>query len=89
MRCNGNPALELKNRDSILVPAVRDHLIYELAYKLDDAWNVQENNVIPIRPNEQSQMLILKSEDPFFLASDGSRSGFLQMIILRRSPDAH
>ncbi len=89
MRCNGNPALELKNRDAILVPAVRDHLIYELAYKLDDAWNVQENNVIPIRPNEQSQMLILKSEDPFFLASDGSRSGFLQMIILRRSPDAH
>ena len=89
MRCNGNPALELKNRDAILVPAVRDHLIYELAYKLDDAWNVQENNVIPIRPTEQSQMIILKSEDPFFLASDGSRSGFLQMIILRRSPDAH
>jgi len=89
MRCNGEPARQLKTRDAILVPAVRDHLIYELAYKLDDVWNVQENNVIPVRPNEQTQIIILKSDHSFFLASDGSRSGFLQFITLRRSPDAH
>ncbi len=87
MRCNGNPGRELKNREAILVPAIREHLIYELAYKLGDEWNVQENNVIPVRSNEQTQMIILKSDHSFFLASDGSRSGFLQIITLRRSPD--
>lgn len=88
MRCNGNPARQLKSREAMLVPAIREHLIYELAYKLDDEWNVQENNTIPVRPTEQMQMIILKSENSFFLASDGSRSGFLQIITLRRSPDA-
>jgi len=89
MRCNGNPALQLKSREAILVPAIKEHLIYELAYKIDDEWNVQENNTLPVRPTEQMQMIILRSENSFFLASDGSRSGFLQIITLRRSPDAH
>jgi hypothetical protein len=88
MRCNGKPAKELSNREAILVPAIKDHLIYELAYQLDDEWIVQENNVIPVRPTEQAQMIILKSNNSFFLASDGSRSGFLQIVTLRRSPDA-
>jgi len=88
MRCNGNPVQELKTRGTMLVPAKRDHLVYELAYKLGDEWKMQENNVIPVHPQEQSQMIILKSDNSFFLASDGSRSGFLQIITLRRSPDA-
>ena len=87
MRCNGKPARELKTREAILVPAIRDHLIYELAYKLGDEWKMQENNVLRVRPKEQTQMIILKSNNSFFLASDGSRSGFLQIITLRRSPE--
>lgn len=86
MRCNGQPAKRLNNRDVIIVPAIKDHLIYELAYQLGDEWKVQENNVIPVHPDEQAQMIILKSDHSFFLASDGSRSGFLQLITLRRSP---
>ena len=88
LRCNGKPAKQLSNREAILVPAVKDHLIYELAYQLDGEWIVQENNVIPVRPTEQAQMIILKSDNSFFLASDGSRSGFLQIVTLRRGPDA-
>ena len=33
-------------------------------------------------------MIILKSNHSYFLASGGSASGFLQMVTLRRSPDA-
>ncbi|MCX6873048.1 MAG: hypothetical protein NTW21_04465 [Verrucomicrobia bacterium] len=88
MRCNGQPVKQLNNRDAIIVPAIKDHLIYELAYQLGDEWKVQENNVIPVHPDEQAQMIILKSDHSYFLASDGSRSGFLQLLTLRRSPDS-
>ena len=88
LRCNDGPVRELNNRDSMLVPAKKDHVIYELAYKLDDEWKMQENNVVKVRSMEQSQMIILKSNHSFFLASDGSAGGFLQIVTLRRSPDA-
>jgi hypothetical protein len=87
MRCNGNKPQELKTREAMLVPARKEHLIYELAYKLGDVWKMQECNLIPVRPREQSQMIILKSDNSFFVSSDGSRSGFLQIVTLRRSPD--
>ena len=86
IRCNGNPAQELQPRAAMLVPAKNQQLIYELAYKLGDEWKVQENNVIPIRPKEQAQMIILRSQHSFFLSSDGSSGGFLQIVTLRRSP---
>lgn len=47
---------------------------------------MQENNIIPVRPAEQAQMLILKSENSYFTSSDGSRGGFLQIVTLRRNP---
>ena len=88
MRCNGGKAHEIKFKDTILVPAKKDHLVYELAYLDGEKWRMQENNVIPVHPQEQSQMLILKSDNSFFLGTDGSRSGFLQIVTLCRSPDA-
>jgi hypothetical protein len=88
MRCNGGKVHEIKFKDAILVPAKKDHLVYELAYLDGEKWRMQENNVIPVHPQEQSQMLILKSDNSFFLGNDGSRSGFLQIVTLCRSPDA-
>jgi hypothetical protein len=88
MRCNGSPVQELKTRGTMLVPAKKEHLVYELAYKSAEKWKMQENNVIRVHANEQVQMLVLKSDHSFFLSSDGSRSGFLQIVTLRRSPDA-
>ena len=88
MRCNGTPSKELKTRDAIIVPPKNDHLIYELAYKLGDEWTVQENNVIPIRSKDQTQMIVLKSKNSYFLSSDGSSGGFLQIITLRRGTQA-
>lgn len=88
MRCNGKSAQELKTRETLLVPARNEQLIYELAYKLGDEWKMQENNVIPVRAREQTQMIILKSSNSFFLSSDGASGGFLQIVTLRRNPAA-
>jgi hypothetical protein len=86
MRCNDKPVQEINTRGTILVPAKKEHLVYELAYKLGDEWKMQCNSVISVNPQEQAQMIILKSDNSFFLSSDGSRRGFLQIITLRRSP---
>ena len=86
IRCNGQVKKELKTRDTLLVPGQKGQLIYELAYKLGEEWQTQENNIIPIRETEQAQMLILKSENSFFTSTDGSTGGFLQIATLRRNP---
>ena len=85
MRCNDAPGKELKTREFMVVPPKNEQLFYELAYKTGDQWEMQENNVIPIRPKEQTQMIVLKSKNSFFQSSDGSGSGFLQIVTLRRS----
>jgi hypothetical protein len=46
---------------------------------------MQENNLLKVMPDEQAQMIILKSDDSYFKSSDGSRTGFLQVVTLRRS----
>jgi hypothetical protein len=86
IRCNGQVNKELKTRETLLVPGQNGQLIYELAYKLGEEWQTQENNIIPVRETEQAQMLILKSENSFFASTDGSTGGFLQIATLRRNP---
>ena len=86
IRCNGQANKEVKPRDTLLVPGQNGQLIYELAYKLGDEWKTQEDNVIPVRETEQAQMLILKSDSPFFASPDGTTGGFLQIATLRRNP---
>jgi hypothetical protein len=86
VRCNGKQQKELKTRESFISPAENQQIIYELAYKAGDEWKMQENNIIPIRENEQTQMMILKSKNSFFQSTDGSSGGFLQIVTLRRGP---
>ncbi len=88
MRCNGQEAKEIKAREAILVPAPNQQVIFELAYQLDGEWKFQENNVIPVREDEQTQMIVLRSANQYFRSSDGSSGGFLQVVTLRRSPKA-
>jgi hypothetical protein len=84
LRCNGTNLKELKTRDAFFVSPVNQQVIYELAYKKDKEWQIQENNLLPIRDDEQAQMFILQSEASFFTSSDGSRGGFLQKVVLKR-----
>ncbi len=87
IRINGKEAKELKTRDSMMVAPQNQQCIYELAYKQGEEWKIHENNFILARKNEQTQMIILKSANQFFLAADGSTNGFLQTVFLRRSPE--
>lgn len=86
VRCNGLAGKELKIAETITAPAPDQQVVYELAYKLDGQWKVQENNIVPVRANEQAQMIILRSKNQFFLSTDGSSGGFLQTVVLRRNP---
>jgi hypothetical protein len=87
LACNGGAAKPLKTRESHLFNAADGQIIYELAYKQDERWIVQENNILAITPNDQFQMIILRSRNQFFLSSDGSSGGFLQIVNLRRQPN--
>lgn len=84
LHCNGKQGKELKTRETFVAPAQNGQLIYELAYKLGDNWKVQENNIIALPPTEQIQMMVMKSDNSFFLSTDGSSGGFLQVVTLRR-----
>ncbi|MFM2171173.1 MAG: hypothetical protein RI957_1402 [Verrucomicrobiota bacterium] len=88
LRCNGKETKELKIRDTMLVAAPEQQCIYEIACKDTEEWRIIENNIIPVRANEQTQMIILKSRNQYFLSADGSSGGFLQTVILRRRPEA-
>ncbi len=88
LRCNGKESKELKVRDTMLVAAPDQQCIYEIACKDTEEWRIIENNVMAVRPNEQTQMIILKSKNQYFLSADGSSGGFLQTVILRRRPES-
>jgi hypothetical protein len=88
VRCNGDKAMEMKTRDTKLVAIKDQQCFYEIACKDTEEWRILENNIIPVRANEQTQMIILKSKNQYFLSNDGSSGGFLQTVILRRNPNA-
>jgi hypothetical protein len=84
VRCNSAEAKELKTRGTHVFNAAKNQIIYELAYKKEGEWIVQENNIISIAPADQVQMIVLRSRNQYFLSADGSSGGFLQIVTLRR-----
>lgn len=84
VRCNRKETAELKTKEAAVVSPMDDNVIYELAYRKDDKWKMQENNIIKVEPTEQVQLVVLKSDASFFASGDGSRGGFLQTVLLRR-----
>lgn len=86
IRCNNGTTKNLKTREAFVATAPDGNFIYELTYLEDGEWKYQENNVIPIRPTDQSQIIVLSSDNAFFRSGDGSKNGFLQIVTLRRYP---
>lgn len=84
MRFNNGVQKELAPRETFLADAANGHAIYQLAYRSDDAWKVQENNIIPVSPEEQTHFIVLRSSNQYFLSADGATGGHLQTVILRR-----
>lgn len=77
---------EMAPRQTMLVNAPEGYAVYKLAYKEGEEWKVQENNIIPVPRDEQSQLIVLRSTNRFFLSADGTPGGFLQLVNLRRKP---
>lgn len=61
-------------------------LAYQIKYQPEEAnhWEIQGSNIMKLSADEQTQMLILRSDNQHFLSSSGARSGYLQKVILRR-----
>jgi hypothetical protein len=87
MQFNGGAKMEMDARQSHLVNAPQGQVIYQLAYLLDGKWKVQENNIVPVSPDEQTHLIVLKSRNRFFLSADGATGGYLQMVMLRRKAE--
>jgi len=85
VRCNGRESKELKTRDTHVFTPAKNTIIYELAYKKGTEWVVERNNILPVQPEDQMQMIVLRSRNQYFLSSDGSSGGFLQIVTLRRA----
>lgn len=86
MRFSGEPERELKPGDTLQLKPPADHTAYRLAYWQEDDWVVQENNIIPVPEAGQTQFIVLRSDNRFFLSADGARGGFLQSVTLTREP---
>ena len=84
IRCNSTPAKILETKGTVVVIPDNKEIIYELAYQQEGEWEIQENNITVVREDEQAQLVVLKSDNEFFTSKDGSRSGFLQTVVLRR-----
>ncbi len=85
MRCNGSVLSKLHTKEAVVVEPKNHEVIYEMAYQKDGEWVEQENNIATVRADEQAQLIVLQSDATFFASNDGSHSGFLQTVILRRS----
>lgn len=88
MKCNNKAANLIKTKGSVVVSPMNGEVIYELAYQKDGEWVNQENNLAAVKESEQAQLVVLKSDADFFTSQDGSRSGYLQTVILRRDRNA-
>jgi hypothetical protein len=88
MKCNNKAANLIKTKGSVVVSPMNGEVIYELAYQKDGEWMNQENNLAAVKESEQAQLVVLKSDADFFTSQDGSRSGYLQTVILRRDRNA-
>ncbi len=85
VRCNGKEGMQMKLKDSFLAEPKDGQIVYELMYQKDGKWKNQENNLISVGKDEQVQFIVLQSDSDFFTSSDGSKSGFLQCVTLRRN----
>ena len=84
-RFTNNRKAKVEVKQSVVIEPTKGEVIYELAYEKDNEWIEMENSLATVRDDEQVQLVVLKSDASYFTSSDGSRSGYLQTVVLRRS----
>lgn len=62
----------------------KNRFTYRLSYQKDNQWTPLPSNQIVLSEDTQSQFIVLKSDNQHFVSSDGTRSGFLQSVVLER-----
>ena len=87
---NGPQKKQLKPKGNFLFgPDKRSRFRYEISYeKGNDVWEAATNNEVRLPKNQKTQLVVLQSNNDFFLSSDGTKSGFLQVVVLKRTDDA-
>jgi hypothetical protein len=88
MRFDKGQTKELKTRASMISPVKNEQVAYDLAYKDGTEWKFQERNYLQVYATDQTQMVILQSDNSYFRSSDGTSGGFLQMVTLRRGKES-
>ena len=86
MSCNKSKPRTVKPGGSFTLAPKKETVLYQLAYQQGGKWKMYERNILSVPPGEQVQFFILQSEASFFVSGQGSRTGFLQTVDLRRSP---
>lgn len=87
MQLSNGKKHELEPGKSFRTKAPGGSIAYRLAYRQGEEWVVQENNIIPVPPDGQTQFVVLQSDNRFFLSADGAKGGFLQSVTLTREPE--
>ncbi|MGJ8634840.1 MAG: hypothetical protein ACSHX7_13065 [Luteolibacter sp.] len=83
----GLKPFKLTKGKSQIVTIPNSRALYELAYEKDGKWKSQESNVFRVKPNQQTHFIVLQSKNQFFKSVDGGRSGLMQSVVLRRTPE--
>ncbi|MCU0779787.1 MAG: hypothetical protein MUF04_01645 [Akkermansiaceae bacterium] len=79
-------AKQLAPKETHVVAPANGDVIYELAYESEGEWIMQENCVLMVPPEDQTQMIVLRTDSDLFRSSMGSSAGHLQLVTLRRGP---
>lgn len=88
IRCNQASTLVLAPKQYVLVKPEPNHvLVTQAAYETDGGWRKASDDFVPIRPDEQTSIFFLLSEDQRFRSVDGVARA-VQMVILRGKPPA-
>jgi hypothetical protein len=88
IRCKGAKTLELKPKETAVAVPENRYITYELACKEGEEWKILKSDMLRVAENEQVQMAVVKSNNKYFMSSDGSMGGTYQVVVLRRAKEA-
>lgn len=78
---------QLERNAALVANPINQQVAYQLEYLDSDEWITQESNILPVSNEEQTLMIVLKSNSELFRNSFGGTRGFLQIVTLRRGPN--
>ena len=82
---NGKQQCQLDPKGKFLLAADEKKAFrYKISYQDGDRWRVATNNIVRLPEDQKTQLIVLQSDNEYFKSTDGSKSGFLQVVVLKR-----